>query len=419
MRQRMIAGICLLLAGMHGHAQALPDAVPAPTGLPDPAIVEKTLLDAPRLRIAVESVAHGEALSRRLAAGPHEWEVQSLTQQRKDALGATHTEQEYALQTGVRWAGKAGLDRRIGAAEQRGGQLSYQDAWHEAGRELLDLWFEWVGAEQQVRLHGEQLTVLERQREAVVRRVAAGDAPALEQQLAEAETGRQRASLSEAQRAARMAREALRQQFPGLPFDATVSLQDPPLLPGVDAQWIARIVEENHEIELAVAKQESAQLTAERVRRDRLADPVLGLRYSNNLDGDRRVLGLQVTLPLGGALRSADTALARSAARRADAEVDRARQAVEAGAQSVVADARLSREAWLQQQAAQRALDAAAEASARGYALGEFDLASLLAARREALRAGGEQLDARLRAARAYARVLLDAHLLWTAPGHD
>lgn len=386
--------------------------------LPDETVVREALRSAPRLQAASELRSQGNARQQRLDAGPHEWELQALTQRRKDAQGITRSEQEYGVQRGVRWPWKRDLDRRIGALAAQSGELGYLDAWHEAGRDLLDLWFDWARNLELARLGARQLELGEAQRDAVARRMAAGDAANLDLQLAEAEVLRLRAARSQADRDAALARESLRQEFPALPPAPPQLRGAPGALPGTDDAWIARIVSENHEVELAAAARDEAQLAARRAARERLADPVLGLTFSDNLDGDRRVIGLSFSLPLGGAGRSADAALALSEARRTEAEWRRTADRVEAMARAIVADARSSHDSWGQQREAVDLQSAAVDALARGYAAGEFDVAVLLAARRAAMDAERELLDARVRAGWSAARLLLDAHQIWT-PGNE
>lgn len=415
--RRRGTGMLLLTLACLPLAAQVPIADPAP-GLPPTQDALRALQDSPRLQIAAEYLASGQARAQRLAAGPHEWEVDVLSQQRRDVMGSSHLEQEYGLQTGVRWPWKYSLDRRLGALARETGELAYFDAWHEAGRNLLDLWFAWVHAQRQLGLLDAQVATMDAQRDAVARRVTAGDAAALELRLAEAETQRLRAARSAAQRNVRVALEELAREFPALSPTPPTSSAAPPELPGEDASWMASIVADNHEIELAQARRDEANLAADRAARERFADPVLGLRYTNNLGGEQRVIGLSFRLPLGGAGRAADAALARSAARVADGEARRTGDRVAAAARTTVADARQSFASWQQLQAALAAQQAAAEAAARGYALGEFDLSMMLAARRGALDAEQQLLEALLRAQWSYARVLLDAHRLWPPPEH-
>ena len=131
-------GACLLLLALAGMplAAQVPDP---PPGLPLAQDVQRALEDSPRLQVAAEYVASGQARARRLAAGPHEWEVDVLSQQRRDATGSSHLEQEYGLRSGMRWPWKYSLDRRLGTLARETGELAYFDAWHEAGVPEADI----------------------------------------------------------------------------------------------------------------------------------------------------------------------------------------------------------------------------------------------------------------------------------------
>jgi outer membrane protein TolC len=411
--------LALLPAVLAGPVAAQTPEFPPPPALPPMEQAIRALRESPRVQIAVEYAASGEALRDSLRAGPHEWEIETHSQQRRDELGANHFETGYSLQTGLRWPWKYSLDQRRGELALQAGELAYLDAWHEASRDLLDLWLDWTRAEQLVQLVNAQSATVRSQRDAVARRVDAGDAAALELQLADAEASRLQASRGTALREAMLAREALAREFPDLTAVPPTTLPPPPQLPGRDDLWTERISTHNHEVELAGTLRDEAQLTAERASRDRLADPTVALHYSENFGGDRRVIGLSVRLPIGGARRSAEAALARSAARSAEGELMQATSNVGANARLVVADARRSHDIWLDQQAAATAQQAAADTAARGYSLGEFDINQMLAARRSALDAERELLESLIRAQRSYARVLLDAHLLWNPPDHE
>jgi len=79
---------------------------------------------------------------------------------------------------------------------------------------------------------------------------------------------------------------------------------------GSDDEWIQRILSDNHEIELAEGQQEQAHIVAQRAGREMMPDPTVGVRYSNNLGGIRRVVGVTFSVPLGGPSRSAAHAAA-------------------------------------------------------------------------------------------------------------
>lgn len=389
-------------------------------GLPAPDDVMMALRESPRLQMQIESIEQGRQRERKRRAGPHEWQIAGLQQQRTEASGTRYEEQEYGLQRGLRWPWKASIDRRLGSQERLVGELSYSDAWHEAGRDLLDLWFEWVGAEESVKVADGQLQSLELQLRGVERRVEAGDAAAVELQLADAETRRMRTTRNDAELTAMRAREALAREFPALSLARPALPEKPLALSGSDAEWMQTITADNHELELALSEAKAARLQAERAAADRFADPTLALRYSDNLDGNRRLLGLSFTLPLGGTVRAADAALARSEARKAEANVRRVTDLVQSDARAALSAARLSLQSWQDLAEAAARMRRAADAAARGYELGELDLAISLAARRQALEAEQQLVIAHLTALHDHARVLLDAHQLWALPeGHE
>ncbi|MEP7313162.1 MAG: TolC family protein [Pseudomonadota bacterium] len=409
----------LALAVFWLAATSLPAAEPLPIlSLPPESVVRGAMEASPRLQGAHEAIASGLAIQQRLDAGTHEWEISAMTQRRTDAVGIRRDEQEYGLQRGMRWPWKASLDRQMGAQARDVGELAYADAWHEAGRSILDLWFGWLDAELGLQRLNEQLRVLVDQEQTVERRVNAGDAAQLELQLATAQTRHLQATRGDIARNSLQAREALLREFPDLALPLPGSIADPVALSDDDGTWFDRIVVDNHEIELAEAHAEAARLASVRSGRERLADPKLGLRYSGNLDGDREVIGLQISMALGGEGRSADSARARSAARAAASESQGVRLAVESAARSAISDARLRYQSWRDLASAAQQTQQTAAAVARGYALGEFDLATMLNSRRTALDLQQALESAQLAALKAHARVLLDAHQLWALP-HD
>ena len=391
----------------------------AALSLPEESAVRQALEQSPRLQLAHESIEMGVARESKHRAGSHEWELYALAQQRTDPAGIRYDEQEYGIQRAMRWPWKYSMDRDIGARTREVGELSYLDAWHEASRELLDLWFEWLDAERTSSLLVGQAALLRQQQDVVARRVASGDAAQLELQLAAADTSMLRAGAADAARRATLAREALLRVFPGLPTATPAQLDTPVELPDDDATWTTRIITQNHEIVLANTQAEAAQLTADRAGRDRLADPSVGLRYSENLDGNRKVVGLQFTMPIGGSGRAASAAIARSEARMAATAALGTQLSVEAAARAVISDARLRYRTWRELDTAHRQIQTNATTATRGYELGEFEIATMQNARRQALASQLAVETSQLQALRAHARVLLDAHQLWAPVHHD
>lgn len=413
----MRAAINLVLASCGLVAGAFAADAPYPPMLPPDTVARQALMRSAGVLVGQEQLAIGQARNKRLRAGPYEWEAAVMTQDRKEPTGLRYSEQQYELSRRWRLPGKGGLDRRIGAAALEVGENAYADAWHESARVLLAGWFSWLREESAAQTLAAQAELGQRELEAVTRRLARGDAARIDLQRVEAEQGRLLARQSEAVRKAEAARLELLRDFPDLDVKRPAHQPSPEALPGSDEEWIARIVDENHEIELANARAEEASIAAARARLDRLPDPLVGLHYSDNIDQNRNVLGIRIAVPLGFSGRSADAAVARSQSAVASAEADQARRGVEAAARVDVLNvhSRLSQWQRLSQAAAQAS--AAADAIGRAYELGELGLAELLAVRRQQLDARLEAGTASLDAHEALARLRLDAHQVW-APGH-
>ncbi len=385
--------------------------------LPPRDVVLKVLEESPAVKAAREQMGIASARQRRLAAGEYEWAIGATGQRRTDAMGATFSEQAYELSRGLRWFGKAGIDRRLGAQTAAVGEYAFGDAWHEAARTLLAGWFEWLRAGQEAKLLGAQMALLEDQLRKVQSRVRAGDAPRVEQALAQTEIDRASAAQMAAELRVREIALQLKRTFPDLVLAAPAELDAPDMPSGSDEEWAQRILADNHEIELAEGQYEQAKLAARRASRDRIPDPTVGLRYSNNLDGNDRLVSVIVTLPLGGSRRSAQQAVALGEANVAGQHAREIRLKVESDAQRAILAMRSTQAQWqrLRDVAAQSETNAATVA--RGYSLGEFTITELLTARRQALDAALIATTAQLDALEAASRLQLDAHEIWSAEG--
>lgn len=64
--------------------------------------------------------------------------------------------------------------------------------------------------------------------------------------------------------------------------------------------WVTRILADNHELELAEALAQQARQRAQRSALEQRADPTLGVRATRERSGQEQVLGVYVSLPLGG-----------------------------------------------------------------------------------------------------------------------
>lgn len=408
-----VLGLSLALGALAGVAAGAEASGAAPTALPDDSMVLSALAQSPLILSAREFVEQGKALRKKRSAGPHEWEVTAYDRRRTDPLNVPYREQEYELTRAWRLPGKGTLDRQIGEQSAAVGEFAFEDGWHEAGRTLLAGWFTWLRAERATRLRTQLSTLQRSALDSVAARVRAGDAPELELRLAQTEMQRTEVERLQSAQEAELARDKLLMNFPALTLAVPLQLPEPQPLAEADSVWMARIVESNHEIKLAEGRAAAADLEARRARLDRLPDPTVGLVFSPNFDQNRETIGVRVSVPLSGSLRSAEASLAASQARAAAAEATAARLRVTADGREDLANCHAYYAQW--QNLAGAAIEARRNADAyeRGYRAGEFGLADLLNAQRLAAQAALSAEEAQLRSLEADARLRVDAHRLW------
>lgn len=393
-------------------------AAPYPETLPPEARIAAILGSSPQVAAAAAGVQAGAAARERRHAGPHEWSVRVTTQERRDRFAReSFPETQAVLERSWRLPGKASLDRELGDQAAATAVFAHADAWHEAGRTLLSLWFEWLRADQTLAALDNQTAVLETHRTAVLRRVEAGDAPAIELRLAEAELNRIAAERLGAERELAAVRITLLEQFPGLEL-IPAAIGVPAELSGSEAQWRERILADNHELELAESELKEAEGLADRARLERLPDPAVGVHYGEERGGTEKTVGISVAVPFGGRGRRADHAAALAQAAIARERLRQTRLKVEGDATRVLDGVRLSRARWAQ--LAELAIQSEATASVlrRGYELGETELTTTLTAQRQSLESNLQARRAQLDALEAYARLHLDAHEIWVLE-HD
>ncbi len=171
----------------------------------------------------------------------------------------------------------------------------------------------------------------------------------------------------------------------------------------------------NHEIELAGgAARRGEALAAERAGLDRIPDPTIALRYGNNFDGNDRVVGVNVTVPIGGARRRAEYSIAPKSGERIGT-------ACAGGASGSGSDAAARQLAvrsthsqwmhcvmWRPQQRNER------DRRRRGYSLSEFHHGTDRGSSPIAVEAAQAAATAQLEALEAASRLRLDSHEIWS-----
>jgi cobalt-zinc-cadmium efflux system outer membrane protein len=405
-------------------AQAQPQDGGQPPLLPPAPMVEQVLGQLPQVRAAAAAVALAQARSRRLQAGPYDWVAKAVVDRRSEQGGPRYHEGEIGLETGLRWPAKVAADRQLGAVEERLGVIGHADTWHEAARGLLADWFDVLRDLRSAQLLQAQDTLMQRQLQVTQRRVDAGDAAKLDLLAVNAERARIQAQATRGHAQAELRRQNLLRRYPGLsdPVDLLAAHSGGQLAQELPpdamawpstATWVERILDDNHELELAQARAEQARLQAERTRLERQPDLTAGVRAARERSGQEQVIGVYLSLPLGGAGRDADARAALAQAEGAEQELAQTRRRVEIEAWRAASEAQQTRLTLVQQRHALQLQHSSVAMQERAYALGESPVTDLLISQRAALEARLVADTASLDAIEAWARLLLDSHRLW------
>lgn len=411
--------LALLLVGPAAWAAAADEvAWVQRLALPPLAPTREVIGALPQVQAARAGQDAARARGQALDSGAYEWNLRAGAQERREDAGGRYLENEVALERSIRWGGKARTDRALGEAGVAAARSGYADIWHETVRNLLQSWYQWQRARSAARVQGQQTALAQEQLDIAARRVKAGDVPRIDALMAEAERDRMQAQQQLVQEQEQVLRGELHKRFPGLMLEVEVQAAAAPealQLPGEPAQWVQRILDDNHEIELAEAEVRQARLRSERAELQRQPDPLLGVRAARERGGAENIVGVYIGIPLTGSFRAAEQRVALAELAAAEQRLLQTRQRVEAAAQRVVLRAGHALAAWQRLAAVEQAMARVAQLGMKAYGLGEMTLTEALQSRRTALEAALAAEAARWDALEAVSRVLVDAHQLWAA----
>ncbi len=390
---------------------APPDDTP---DLPPRAVVASVLAGHPDVLAAKSGVRYEESNRDRLEAGEHEFSVSVGSARRRTEASRNLNEWDVAVERPIRLPGKARLDGELGSLGVAQAQSSLGDALHETARGLLRAWFGWLKARAQSDEWNSQASLLRRQGEVAARRVRAGDAPRLEQTLAEAAAAQAEAAALQAGMRTAVAAAELTQHYPGISLPEKPVLATPTPVDQPHAYWHERILQHNHELAAVRAEVKRRQALIARSQADEMPDPTVGVRHASEAGGNERVTGVYVSIPLPGRARTATTEGARAQMDMAVQKEAALLRKLNAEVAAAHAGATAAYEGWRKAQFAAQAMERNAELIARAYALGEAGLNDTLNARRLAVEGRLAAATAQLDAAEARYRLMFDAHLLWS-----
>ena len=393
-------------------------AVPAAAedALPDEASVAGALDAHPSVIAARARADAARAGAKALAKGPHEFEFSGSYINRNVRDERAYDEFDTQLTRAIRLPGKARLDRAIGQYGIEEADNLAEDAKHQAALLLAESWWEWLGASAEAAVDAEAVDNYRRSLAAVERRVELHDATQLEADQAAAALGAAEVLAAQSNGRAEVAHSRLMAQFPTLALPQQAPAIPPPELPEEGLEFFRdRALANSHEIAAADAEANRRDAMAQRARKDRMADPSIGVRLFSERGGAERGAGVVFSIPLGGGRRSALADQAGSEATAARAEAARVRFDMQETANGDVAEARYRFTAWERARAGLDAQVAALGKLRRGYELGEIDLADLLLGERMVHEAFREEAAARAEAHRALTKLRIDSHELWLA----
>lgn len=347
-----------------------------------------------------------------LDKSPYEWIARSTGQQRRVENGPRYNEWSAGIERTFRLPDKAAADRNLGKATVEASQARYGEARHEAARELMGLWVDWLHAENAHTLAGQNRQATQESLAAVDKRVRAGDASKLDLNLARAELADQRRLENDAKTQAAAAWARLSTRFPGV-VRQVQPLPVPLPLAEEAAFWRERILAQSDELKLVQTQLGVDQAHAERARKDKLPDPTLGVQTASEIGGRERITGVMISMPIPGGQRLARSAKAMAVVEVSRREVEFRQRQLEMEIASAVATAQGAYDSLQIANEGTVAMQQNAALMQRAYTLGEAELQALLLARRQAHAAMNSALQAQVTALKAYYGLLVDAHLIW------
>ena len=287
---RMRALLTLSLCVLAGNVLAQATEPAQSPDLPSAGQVEIALERDPMVRAAMSGIGYEQAQQQRLAAGSYEFTARADVARRRvtePEIPGDFNEWGLALERPVRLPAKGSLDRDLGAQGVSVARLSAGDAMHEAGRNLLRLWFAWMKENAQLVLWQQQAELARQQQATVQKRKRAGDAPKMELNLAEAAALQSESNWVQARSREVTARGVLTRTFPAITVAEKATLAEPQALTEGLAFWNEQILNHNYQLAAARAEVRRRELLTKRADAERLPDPTVGRTLQQRVQGRR------------------------------------------------------------------------------------------------------------------------------------
>lgn len=408
MKKHLLFASLLGVSALSAYAGTTPEVIelfPASQIRPlldqDPSVIAaRTNLDAARQESQI------------LDRSPHEWNARASTQRRNVQDGQRYQEWNIGVERTLRLPAKARADRKLGVATVEQAEAEYGEAIQGAAKTFLNLYLDWLTAEQGYLLAKTNREAAHDNLAVVDKRVRAGDASKLDQSLAQADLAEQRRLENEAGTLANATWGRLSARFPAMKRQ-NASMPEPPAIKDDFTFWRERILMESDTLKTAQAGFRKAQANAERLRADRTPDPTVGVFSASEVGGREKLYGISVSIPIPSGQRSLQASKAEQLAEVARQDTELKKRELEAEVASTVINAQGAYESWQIAESALLSTQENARLTQRAYSLGETELQALLLARRQATAAAQSALSSKASALKAYNNLIIDAHLVW------
>lgn len=413
----------------HAQGAASQDA---PASLPPDEAVAEALQRAPAWRVALARHQAERARGAAVVANPNDW-TPSASWARRNARGDAATpgelttrEWSVGLSRGLRMPAKAEAAAAAGQGQQARADAQLAWVWHELMRTWLDDALAVLQAARQEQLLAAQSRLWEQQHQAAERRHALGDAARQELVLLDAGRAQAQAQWLQARQRWQTAQVVWRNRYPGLSLpqadgmaagaEGVLALAAPDadsdaqaVRDARDAAWL----DAHPQWRLARLEADAAEAQARLAEAERQPDPTVGVQVGRERSGAERILGVNVSWPLGSAARSLQSQAQWAEAQAARAQENDVRRALQSNFAQWRAEWRAGQEVWQAAERAQAQAHQAALAVRKGYELGEGALSEVLLLQRQWLDLQQVAATAELEALRARWRWSLETGARW------
>ena len=408
-------------AVMSGAAQAQSLTSPLLPYLPAEAAVKEALLTSPLMQAARAKKEAGSARAKVIDSGSAEFTLRSTSQRRRDVAAATSLhESMVSVERPVRFWGKRGIDADLAEQTQNFADIEYADAMHEAARELMRLWFAHLRALADQKNAQTTVDLAAKMQRLTQIQLKQGEISQLDAELANAEFERITAArwVADAQLASSASGFLRRYADMALPthMPAGLHLAAPDSMPALTepmAVMRQAFLDKNHEINMMRIDAQRLRLAADRLSRDRLPDPTVGVFSGRERAGAETISGVMFSMPFPSASRFHHANAAVADAQAASDKVRVAEQQLGAMFDNMWIQFQHKRTAADRLKSAAQRQALAAEKSVKAYTLGEGSLSDVLLMARMA----SDNLNAaermQLEVVELLALIRLDLHQIW------